>query len=135
MVLGPGGLVCNIVFCNASVFIELLDAHFFSRNDWMETSFHFIAYVDSISLVCRSSPHCIRHYCFNPLMQAFLILPHYSLLLTFATATIFLFIASNIRKSSYCCHSLFATIYPFIISSTADDTPPLDSKQEGHGLP
>ena len=42
MVLGRGEMDWNIVSCNASVFIELLDAHFFTHNDWVKTSFHFI---------------------------------------------------------------------------------------------
>ena len=39
-------------------------------------------------------------------MQAFLILPHCSLLPTFATATIFLFIVSNITVVIHCCNHL-----------------------------
>ena len=41
MVLGPGEMNWNIVSCNASVFIELLHAHFFTHNDWVETSLNF----------------------------------------------------------------------------------------------
>ena len=106
MVLGSGVMDWNTVSCNESVFIELLHALFFTHNDWVETSFHFIAYVDSISFVSHSSYHCTRHYCFNPLMQAFLILPHCSLLPTFATASISLFIASNITVVIHCCNHL-----------------------------
>ena len=42
MVLGPGEIDSNIVSCNAFVFIELLEAHFFTHNDWVESSFQFI---------------------------------------------------------------------------------------------
>ena len=132
MVLGPGGLVCNIVSCNASVFIELLDAHFFTHNDWMETSFHFIAYVDSISLVCVS-------FIF-PLYQTLLLQPidasisHFNSLHTVAYFCYCHYFSFHCIEH-YCCHSLFATIYPFVVSFTADDTPLPDSKQEGHGLP
>ena len=42
MVLGPGEMDGNSVSCNASDCIELLHAHFFTHNDWIGTSFHFI---------------------------------------------------------------------------------------------
>ena len=120
MVLGPGVMDWNTVSCNESVFIELLHAHFFTHNDWVETSFHFITYVDSISLDSHSSYHCTRHYCFNPLMQAFLILPHCSLLLAFAMATISLFIASNITVVIHCCNhlSFYYVIHSWRYSTT-----------------
>ena len=34
--------LCYIVSCIASVFIELVDAHFFTHNDLVETTFRFI---------------------------------------------------------------------------------------------
>ena len=46
MVFGPGGMDWNTVYCNASVFIVLLHAHFLTHNDWVETSFHFIVLVN-----------------------------------------------------------------------------------------
>ena len=123
MVLGPGVMDWNTVSCNESVFIELLHVHFFTHNDWVETSFHFIAYVESISLVSHSSYHCTRHCCFIPLMQAFLILPHCSLLLTFAMATISLFIASNITVGIHCCNhlSFYYVIYSWRYSTTSHE--------------
>ena len=39
MVLDPGDMVWHIVSCNASVSIELLDAHFLTKHDSMETFF------------------------------------------------------------------------------------------------
>ena len=76
MVLGPGGMDWNTVSCNTSVFIELLHDHFFTHNDWVETSFHFIKKKDGWSC-CPCN--CIRSrwnglkYCFLQCIRLHLI--------------------------------------------------------------
>ena len=42
MVLGRGEMDWSIVSCDGPVIHELLHAHFFTDNDWGETSFHFV---------------------------------------------------------------------------------------------
>ena len=37
-----------MVPCNAFVFIELLNTHFFTNNDWVETTFHVIVLLNGI---------------------------------------------------------------------------------------
>ena len=71
MVLGPGEIDSNIVSCNAFVFIELLEAHFFTHNDWVESSFQFIVLFDWFSFLYSFIFSFIRHYCFIPLMLPF----------------------------------------------------------------
>ena len=74
-----------------------------------------------------------------PLYQTLLLQPidtsisHSTSLFTvayFSTATIFLFIVSNITVVIHCFNHL-----SFVVSFTDDNIPPPDSKQEGHGLP
>ena len=63
MVLGPGEMNWNIVSCNASVFIELLHAHFFTHNDWVETSLHFIKKKDGWSCCpCNGFRSCVEWF-------------------------------------------------------------------------
>ena len=45
MVFGPGDMDWNMVSFNASVSIVLLQDLFFTHNDWVETSFHFIVWL------------------------------------------------------------------------------------------